>query len=94
MEKILEEIKNDYAKLTSLSVVYDEDENVINLNGKRYKGLKGEPSEAQINYLRSFDNVQTVSKSDLRKGNKWFISACINIAKKYPDVNFKVETFK
>ena len=41
MEKILEEIKNDYAKLTSLSVVYDEEENVINLNGKRYKGLKG-----------------------------------------------------
>ena len=91
MENIIKEIESDYSKLASLTASADDDNNVINLVGLR-AGMS--PSEAQIKYLISLPNVDYFSKSDIRKGNKWFVSACINIAKKYPDTNFKVSTNK
>ena len=91
MENIIKEIESDYSNLASLTASADDDNNVINLEGLR---VGTSPSEAQIKYLISLPNVDYFSKSDIRKGNKWFVSACINIAKKYPDTNFKVSTNK
>lgn len=89
MKNLVKKIKEEYSKLSSLDVSVEGD--CIKLTGLRV-GMP--PSEAQLKYLISFDNVDYYSKSDLRKGNKWFISACINIAKNYPDTNFKIETVK
>ena len=84
------EIEKDYKKLSSLKVNYNEKEDVINLSCPRYRGLNGRPSDAQICYLIGFDNIDYQSKYNLRKGNKWFISACINIVKKYSNINFNI----
>lgn len=89
---VAQDIKKEYEKLTSLSVEVDETSNAINLIGVRYRGLKGVPTEAQIKYLIGFDNVRYQSKSNLRKLNKWCISACINIAKENPDVIFNINS--
>ena len=88
IENVVVEIENDYSELKSLSVSVSDDGEKIVLSCPRYKGLKGEPSFAQVRYLRGFANVQSQSNSNLMKANKWFLSACINIAKKYEDINF------
>lgn len=87
-EQMANKIKEDYSQLTSLSVNYDEE--AIYLHGVRYRGEKGQPTMAQVRYLQSFKNVTTQSTSNLLKANKWFISACIDIAKNNPDFEFVV----
>jgi hypothetical protein len=91
MKKIVEEIKKDYGKLKSLSAVADEVNNCIILAGARYRGdAINKATYSQIDYLISFSNVTYQSKSNLSKGNKWFLSACIDIVKKYPSYDFNV----
>ena len=90
MEKIIEEIKKEYEHLKSLSVSSNKANESIILEGVRYRGTTNRATYSQINYLISFPNVSYHSKSNLAKANKWFLSACIDIAKKYSDYNFSV----
>ena len=91
MKKIISEIEKDYENLKSLTVKSDEVNERIILEGVRYRGFANGASQSQIDYIISFPNVDYQSKSNLRKSNKWFLSACIDIAKKYPNTNFFVE---
>ena len=90
MEKVIEEIKKDYEQLKSLSVSLNDEKDCIILEGVRYRGFDNRATYSQIDYLISFPNVSYQSKSNLSKGNKWFLSACIDIVKKYPGYNFIV----
>ena len=90
MKSIINEIKSEYAKLKSMTVVADEENNVIRLIGCRHCSYDNKATSAQIKYLKSFDNISYRSTSNLMKTNKWFMSACISIAKKYEDVDFTV----
>lgn len=85
IENVVVEIENDYSELKSLSVGITEDGEKIVLECPRYKGLKGEPSFAQVRYLRGFANVQSQSNSNLMKANKWFLSTLIKSMKIYYD---------
>jgi hypothetical protein len=90
-KEIADKIREDYRIVTSLAVKipYRHPE-LIELLGMVYEGKKENalPSDAQINFLLSLGNVR--SYSDLSKTNKWVISACIQIAKDYPDQEFRV----
>jgi hypothetical protein len=88
MKEIIERLKSDYAKLKSLTI--KEGDGCILLSGVRYKGYSNAATIAQVRYLQGMDNVDYYSTSNLMKGNKWFMSACIEIAKAYPETNFKV----
>lgn len=88
MKEIIEKIKSDYQQLKSLSVSVDGDG--ILLKGVRYSSNKNNATMAQVNYLMGMDNVDARSRSNLLKGNKWFLSACISIAKNYPNTKFYV----
>lgn len=88
MKEIIEKIKSDYQQLKSLSV--SEDGDGILLKGVRYSSNKNNATMAQVNYLMGMDNVDARSRSNLLKGNKWFLSACISIAKDYPTTKFYV----
>ena len=88
MKEIIEKIKSDYQQLKSLSVSKDGDG--ILLKGVRYSSNKNNATMAQVNYLMGMDNVDARSRSNLLKGNKWFMSACISIAKNYPNTKFYV----
>lgn len=88
MKEIIEKIKSDYQQLKSLSV--SEDGDGILLKGVRYRSNKNNATLAQVNYLMGMDNVDARSRSNLLKGNKWFMSACISIAKDYPNTKFYV----
>ena len=88
MKEIIEKIKSDYQQLKSLSVI--EGDGVIYLEGARYRSNKNNATLAQVNYLMGLENVDTRSRSNLLKGNKWFMSACISIAKNYPNTKFYV----
>ncbi len=88
MKEIIEKIKSDYQQLKSLSV--SEDGDGILLKGARYSSNKNNATMAQVNYLMGMDNVDARSRSNLLKGNKWFLSACISIAKNYPNTKFYV----
>lgn len=90
MEKIIEEIKKEYEQLKSLSVSSDKANESIILEGVRYRGAKNRATYSQIDYLISFPNVSYQSKSNLAKANKWFLSACIDIANKYSDYKFNI----
>ena len=88
IKKIIETIKYDYSKMKSLSI--RENDNCIYLDGVRYRGCDNACTMAQVRYLQGMKNVDYQSTSNLMKANKWFISACITIAKTYPEVNFYV----
>ena len=90
MKEIIEKIKSDYQQLKSLSV--SEDGDGILLKGARYRAgnSSNKATLAQVDYLMGMDNVDTRSRSNLLKGNKWFMSACISIAKNYPNTKFYV----
>ena len=88
MKEIIEKIKSDYQQLKSLSV--SEDGDGILLKGARYSSNKNNATMAQVNYLMGMDNVDARSRSNLLKGNKWFLSACISIAKDNPNTKFYV----
>lgn len=90
MKKIAKQIEQMYYQLKSMSVVVDEENNCIKLIGVRYCNSSNKASMAQIRYLESFDNVDYQSTSNLMKTNKWFMSACISIAKQFENTNFKV----
>lgn len=88
MKEIIEKIKSDYQQLKSLSV--SEDGDGILLKGARYSSNKNKATLAQVDYLMGMDNVDARSRSNLLKGNKWFLSACISIAKDNPNTKFYV----
>jgi hypothetical protein len=88
MKETLEKIKSDYQQLKSLSV--SEESDGILLKGVRYRSNKNNATLAQVDYLMGLDNVEARSRSNLLKANKWFMSACITIAKNYPDTKFYV----
>ena len=89
-ECLIEKLKEDYKNLKSMRIDYDEDEDRIKLVGVRYRSYKNNATLAQVRYLQGFDNVKSYSTSNLLKANKWFMSACITIAKENPSVNFIV----
>ena len=90
MKELVEKIENDYKQLKSLSV-YEKGDG-ISLAGARYRAgnINNKATLAQVDYLMRLDNVAARSRSNLLKANKWFISACITIAKDYPDIKFYV----
>ena len=88
MKETLEKIKSDYQQLKSLSV--SEESDGILLKGVRYRSNKNNATLAQVDYLMGLDNVEARSRSNLLKANKWFMSACISIAKNYPETKFYV----
>jgi len=88
MKEIIEKIKSDYQQLKSLSV--SEDGDGILLKGARYRAGNNKATLAQVDYLMGMDNVESRSRSNLLKGNKWFLSACISIAKDHPETKFYV----
>lgn len=88
MKEIIEKIESDYQQLKSLSV--SEESDGILLKGVRYRSNKNNATLAQVDYLMGLDNVEARSRSNLLKGNKWFMSACISIAKDYPETKFYV----
>ena len=89
-EKLVEKIESDYQKLKSLSA--SEESDGILLKGVRYRAgnSSNKATLAQVDYLMGFNNVESRSRSNLLKGNKWFISACITIAKDHPETKFYV----
>ena len=90
MKELVVKIESDYKQLKSLSV-YEKGDG-ISLVGARYRNgnSNNKATLAQVTYLMGLDNVEARSRSNLLKGNKWFISACISIAKDYPDTKFYV----
>lgn len=88
MKEIIEKIESDYQQLKSLSV--SEESDGILLKGVRYRSNKNNATLAQVDYLMGLDNVEARSRSNLLKANKWFMSACISIAKNYPETKFYV----
>ena len=89
--ELIDKLKEEYKLLTSLTIQCGQDEDTIVLYGVRYRGTKGQPSRAQIDYLKGLPNVKYISTSNLMKSNKWFLSSCINIAKDNEDWTFKVD---
>jgi hypothetical protein len=91
-KKIAAKIREDYKifKSLAINIPYNDDE-LIELVGMEYCGKKedGFASDAQIKFLLSLDNVRTYS--DLSKTNRWFMSACIQIAKDYPEQHFRIK---
>lgn len=87
-KNIIDEIKNQYSNLKSLTVI--DNEEYITLKGARYRYGNNHATSAQIDYVENLDNVDYQSTSNLMKGNKWFMSACISIAKRYENVEFYV----
>lgn len=89
-EKIARQIRKKYKMVTSLVVNYTEGEDHIELLGMRYSGdADNFATENQIRFLSSFNNVDC-SKWNLSESNKWFMSACIDIARSYPSQKFKI----
>jgi hypothetical protein len=88
MKEIIEKIESDYQQLKSLSV--SEESDGILLKGVRYRSNKNNATLAQVDYLMGLGNVEARSRSNLLKANKWFMSACISIAKDYPETKFYV----
>lgn len=89
-EVLIEKLKNDYKKLTSMSIYSGDGEKSVVLEGCRYRSNKNCATMPQVRYLEGFDNVDYQSTSNLLKANKWFMSACITIAKENSDFNFRV----
>lgn len=88
--KIVKEIRTDYSMIKTLAVNYENGQEFIELLGMAYEGKKENfATESQINYLSSFNNV-TCYKCNLEKANKWFVSACIEIARKYSFQEFEI----
>ena len=92
-KKIAAKISEDYKMVRSLAISVPQYEKYIELIGMEYSGKKedGFASEKQINFLTSFGNVDYYSKKSLAKGNKWFMNACIAIAKDNPNQDFFVK---
>lgn len=90
VKEIVEAIRTDYSMIKTLSVNYRNGQDFIELLGMRYQGKNNNfATENQINFLASFNNVSCY-KDNLKNANKWFISACINITKKYPTQDFEI----
>lgn len=80
-EELIVKLNEDYKQLTSLSIYSGDEEKSVRLVGARYRGDKNGATLAQVRYLQGLANVIARSTSNLLKANKWFISACIKIAK-------------
>lgn len=87
-KEIVNCIKKDYEKLKSVKNIYENKDGGISIECVRYKGYDGQPTSSQIDYLAEL--VDYDSRSNLRKLNKWCVSAAIDIAKKFPDIRFYV----
>lgn len=89
-KEIVEKIRTDYSMIKTLAVNYEDGDDFIQLLGMRYEGKNDNyPTDGQINFLSSFNNVSCY-KNSLKDTNKWFISACIKIAKEYPTQEFDI----
>lgn len=90
--EIAQKVRTDYNMIKSLSVnYYGENFEYIELLGAKYQG-KNESNfatESQVDFLLAHYNVDGY-KNNLMETNKWFISACINIAKEYPEQKFSI----
>lgn len=88
--EIVKKIRTDYEKLKSLKVNYEKGQDFIEIVGMRYEGKEENYATTnQISFLYSFDNVSCYEQN-LAYANKWFISACIEIARKYPEQKFEI----
>ena len=86
-KEIVNKIREDYRKVNSLAVNYMEGDECIEIVGMKYEGKKEEnfASEAQIKFLKALNNIKISYVEEVKQTNKWFLSACIQIAKEYPD---------
>ena len=88
--EIVDKIRNDYKKINTLAINYEEGQDFIEIIGMKYEGKEENfATSNQINFLLSFNNVSGYETS-LKYANKWFASACIEIAKNYPDQKFDI----
>lgn len=92
-EEIIEEIRKDYEKMKTLFVNDNKNGDCIDLFGLKYEGNPMNlAANNQKEILRSFSNTVCRFKN-LKNANKWFMSACIDIAKKYPSQKFNIKVF-
>ena len=89
-KEIVEKIRTDYGIIKSLAVNHVSGQDFIELLGMEYKGKNENfATEGQIRFLLSLNNVSCY-ENQLRNANKWFISACIKIARDFPKQNFNI----
>lgn len=88
-KEIAKKIRNDYRIIKSLGIKY-VGVDYIDIVGMEYDGKKENfATDKQINFLLSLSNVSSY-RNNLEKANKWFVSACIEIAKDYPECTFEI----
>lgn len=89
-KEVMDKIRERYKKMRTLAVKDYGDDNTIEIVGMEYKGKQENyPTESQIYFLLSLGNTFGY-KDNLLRGNRWFISACIDIAKDYPYQEFRI----
>ena len=89
-KEIVKKIMNDYKKVKSLRVNYKAKQDFIEIVGMKYNGKEENfATENQIEFVSSFNNVSCY-ETNLKNANKWFVSACIEIAKEYPEQKFEI----
>ena len=87
MVEKFKEIKEKYKLLKSVTFVLNKDGS-IDINCKRARGNVPKASYAQADYIYSFENIISKSKSNIMKTNKYAASAIISIAKDYQGITF------
>lgn len=87
---IVDEIKETTAQLKSLFVSLDDEQQRVCVEVVKYRYEKNLATSAQIDYIKGLPNVSRASNSTLYKMNKWCASAIIDMAKKYPNIDFYV----
>lgn len=80
---------NQENKVSSMSFLFDEENNRVEVVTKEYKGKpENYSTDAQIDYLRRLPNVTWRSNNCINSTNKWQLSNVITIAKNNPSINF------
>lgn len=90
LKDVFDKISDDYNKMKSINFGINEKDNTINIYCVRAYGNTQNATGKQVDYIKSFDNVEWRSTSNLMKANKWCASAIISIAKQFEKINFKV----
>lgn len=88
LEELVKKL-NETNKVQSMTFELGEKENIV-VRVKKYKG-EHYSTNAQIDYLRSLDNVTWRSNNCINSTNKWQISNIINIAKENKEIDFYID---
>lgn len=90
IKDVVDILNDEYDKMKSICFLYDEDDNKIIIRCKRAYGNVEKASGYQVDYIKTFDNIEWRSTSNLMKSNKWCASAIISSALKFENITFKV----